>query len=142
MNRRTRIIALSALLLAAGLSHASVTTAAQSKPDDRVVVMYFHRTQRCPTCQKMGSYAEEAVQQGFAQQVADGRVEFHFIDFQKEANQALKKGYGVTGPSLIVAQVREGKVAEHKNLRDIWAKAGDKAAFLDYVREQVAAYLK
>jgi len=57
---------------------------AADAPKDRVVVMYFHRTQRCPTCQKMGSYTEEAVQGGFAGDVQAGKVAFHFINFQDE----------------------------------------------------------
>ena len=46
------------------------------RPADRVVVMYFHRTQRCPTCLTMGSYSEEAIKKGLAKQVKDGSVEF------------------------------------------------------------------
>ena len=45
---------------------------AADAPADRVVAMYFHRTQRCPTCQKMGSFSDEAVKTGFADQIKDG----------------------------------------------------------------------
>jgi len=57
-------------------------------PADRVVVMYFHRTQRCPTCRKMGGYSEEAVKTGFAKLMKQGKVEFHFINFQDEKNES------------------------------------------------------
>ena len=76
-------------LLASMLPQAVV---AADAPADRVVVMYFHRTQRCPTCLKMGSYSEEAVKSGFAKQIKDGKVEFHYIDFQDEKNAALHEG--------------------------------------------------
>ena len=63
-------IALSQTVLAADAS-AKATT-----PADRVVVMYFHRTQRCPTCLRMGSYSEEAVVKWVCQgdQARHGRV--------------------------------------------------------------------
>jgi len=109
---------------------------------DRTVVMYFHRTQRCPTCLKMGSYSEESVKSGFAQQIKDGKVEFHYIDFQDEKNSALTKGYKVGGPTLIVAKVSGNKVAEYKNLTEIWTKVRDKAAFIDYVQTNVKDYQK
>ena len=32
-------------------------------PADRVLVLYFHRTQRCPTCLKMGSYSGGSCQE-------------------------------------------------------------------------------
>jgi hypothetical protein len=120
--------------------------AADSKPAvapaDRVVVMYFHRTVRCPTCKRMGSYTEEAVLKGFPQQIKDGTVEFHFIDFQDEKNAALTDGYKVGGPTLIVAQVIGNKVKQYKNLAEMWEKNTDKDEFLKYVRENVVAYQK
>jgi hypothetical protein len=111
-------------------------------PADRVVVMYFHRTKRCPTCLRMGSYTEEAVTKGFASQIKDGTVEFHYVDFQDEKNATLTNGYKVAGPTLIVAQVIGNKVKEYKNLKDIWAKNNDKDAFLKYVRDSITAYQK
>ena len=60
-------------LLASMLSQA---VAAADAPTDRVVVMYFHRTQRCPTCLKMGSYSEEAVRAGHG-----GGDYFEVVDF-------------------------------------------------------------
>ena len=115
---------------------------ASTTPADRVVVMYFHRTQRCPTCLRMGSYSEEAVVKGFAKEIKCGTVEFHYIDFQDEKNAALTKGYKVGGPTLVVAQVVGNKVKEYKNLTEIWTKNRDKDVFLKYVRDNVAAYQK
>lgn len=109
---------------------------------DRVVVMYFHRTKRCPTCLKMGSYSEEAVTKGFAGQMKEGTVEFYYIDFQDKKNAALAKAYRVSGPSLMVVKVVGNKVARLNNLKDIWAKVVDKKAFLKYVRDNVDAYCK
>ena len=73
--------------------------------------MYFHRTQRCPTCLKMGSYSEEAVKTGFADEIKKGQVAFHFIDFQDEKNARYTKGYEISGPALIVAKISDNKVA-------------------------------
>ena len=111
-------------------------------PADRVVVMYFHRTQRCPTCLRMGSYSEEAVVKGFAKQIKAGTVEFHYVDFQDERNAALTNGYKVGGPTLIVVHIVGKKAAEYKNLTEIWSKNRDKDVFLKYVRDNVTAYQK
>ena len=115
---------------------------ATDAPSDRVIVMYFHRTQRCPTCLRMGSYSEEAVVKGFAQQIKDGTIQFHYVDFQNDKNAALTKGYGISGPALIVARVADNKVVEFSDLEDIWTKNRDKKLFLKYVRGNVTAYQK
>jgi hypothetical protein len=113
-----------------------------SAPADRVVVMYFHRTQRCPTCLRMGAYSEGSVKERFTDAVKEGKVEFHYVDFQDKKNEALTKGYKVGGPTLIVAKVTDNKVKEFKNLTEIWSKNGDKEEFFKYVQENVTAYTK
>jgi thiol-disulfide isomerase/thioredoxin len=133
--------ALSVLFLGCLASLLPLWAAAADAPPNRVVVMYFHRTHRCPTCLRMGAYSEEAVKSGFAEQLKNGTVEFHYVDFQDRKNAALTNAYGVSGPTLIVAKVAQNKVKEVKNLKDIWAKNGDKTAFFEYVQENVSLYL-
>lgn len=125
--------------------HAICDSAARAAdpPADRVLALYFHRTQRCPTCLKMGSYSEEAVTKGFETQIKEGTVEFRYVDFQDEKNAKLTKAYKIKGPALIIVKVAENKVKEYKDLKDIWTKVrGEKPEFLQYVRENVEAYTK
>ena len=139
--RRLVIVVFSVACVA--VASAATALAAEQpakRPADRVVAMYFHRTQRCPTCLKMGSYSEEAIGKGLAKQVKQGSVEFHFVDFEDKKNAALTKGYKISGPALIVAKVEANKVKEFKDLKDIWTKVQEKPKFLTYVRENVEAY--
>ncbi len=112
---------------------------AKTPPEDRVVAIYFHRTQRCPTCQKMGSYTEAAIKTGFATQLLDRSVEFHYVDFQNEKNAAYTKAYKITGPALIVARIKDNRVAEYKDLKEIWSNVGDQKAFMKYVQHEIEA---
>ena len=134
--------AIAALAIASVALTLASTTSAADRPADRVVVMYFHRTQRCPTCLKMGTYSEEAVKKGFAKQLKEGSVELHYVDFQNKKNTALTKGYKISGPALVVAKVTKNKVEEFKDLKDIWTKVREKPEFLKYIRENVEAYLE
>ena len=111
-------------------------------PKDRVLVMYFHRTERCPTCKKMGSYSQEAVKSGFQEPLKKGAVAFYFIDFEAKKNEKIAKGYGVEGPALSVAKISNDEVAKFKDLEDIWTKVADKPAFLKYVQDEVTALRK
>jgi thiol-disulfide isomerase/thioredoxin len=119
---------------------ATSTSYAADTPKDRVIAMYFHRTERCPTCQKMGAYSEEAVKQAFAEQLKDGTVEFRNVDFQDSTNARLAKGYKIQGPTLIVAKIENNRVAAYKDLDGIWERVGDKPKFLEYVQENITAY--
>ena len=130
-------------MLACLLSVISIRCADGAEPpEDRVVAMYFHRTQRCPTCKKMGSYAQDTIKTRFADQVKAKTVEFHFIDYESKKNSKLTKAYKVTGPALIVARVRNNKVVEFKDMEEIWSKVGDKESFCEYVEAGVTKYQK
>ena len=140
----TRTILLTAIALAASLTPLS-NTEAQTTADvqpDRVIAMYFHRTERCPTCKMMGSYSEEAVKKGFPEQIKNGSVEFKYIDYEKKENAALANAYKVRGPALIVAKIEENKVKEYKDLKEIWSKVREKPKFVAYVQQNVKPYTK
>ena len=125
------------------MSTVSASLAAdRERPADRVVVMYFHRTERCPTCKKMGAYSEEAMKEKFASELKEGTVEFHFVDFQIKKNAKLVKGYKIEDPALIVSQIVANKVKQYKNLEEIWTKVQKKPEFLEYVQKNVTAYQK
>lgn len=149
MKRVLAIVAVVAMgaIFAMALPHAVWAEDARAEPEvkkpaDRVVVMYFHRTQRCPTCLRMGSYSEEAAVKGFAKEIKDGAVEFHYVDFQDPKNAELTKGYKITGPALVVVKVVGDKAVAVKNLTEIWTKNREKDVFLKYVRDNVRALEK
>ena len=137
-----RVAVVAALAAAPLVAMFASTVHAADAPADRVVAMYFHRTQRCPTCLKMGSYAEEAVKKGFAKQVKEKSVQFYYIDFQDKKNAGLTKGYKISGPALIVAKIKGKKLKEFKDLEDIWDKVADKPDFLKYVQDNLVALRK
>jgi len=141
MNRvLSRLFIFTALVFMASSLYPCV--AAEDVPKDRVVVMYFHRTERCPTCLRMGSYAEEAVKKGFAEEIKAQKVSFHLIDFEDEKNGKFTQGYKIQGPTLIVAQVSGAKVMRYKRLDEMWTRVRDKQDFLNYVQREVKEYLK
>lgn len=120
---------------------AAATANALDPPADRVTAMYFHRTERCPTCKMMGSYTEEAMKSAFASQLKQGTVQLRFIDFQQPENEKLAKAYQVSGPSLIVAKVEDNRVSKYADLKEIWVKVREKELFVKYVQENVKAYI-
>ena len=114
--------------------------AAADPPTDYVMAIYFHRTERCPTCKKMGSFADEAIKKEFADQVKAGTVKFKFVDFQK--NPRVAKAYKVEGPALIVAKVEGKKAKKYRDLDGIWIKVNEKSEFMKYVCTNIKAYMK
>lgn len=135
------LLTLLAVFLTGMTTFAAHAAHAAETPSERVTVMYFHRTERCPTCRKMGSYSEEAVKAAFAKQISSGNVAFHYVDFQKPENATLAKGYKIAGPALVVTKIKDNKVERWKPLPKIWELVSKKDDFYKYVQKNVREHL-
>jgi hypothetical protein len=131
-----------AVMLSGGGAGALAADSPQAAPARRVIACYFHRTQRCPTCLKIGSYVEEAVKTGFEKEIAEGRVVLTMVDFQDPKNQKLTDAYKITGPALVVIHADGNKAAAWKPAPKVWSLVGKKAEFLKYVQDEVRGYLE
>jgi hypothetical protein len=114
---------------------------AVAAPSHQVFACYFHRTVRCPTCKKISAYIDESVQAGFAAQVKDGSVKMIMVDFQDAKNQKLTQAYKITGPTLVIMDVRNGDVVSWKPAPKVWSLVAKKNDFYKYVQEEIRTYL-
>ena len=112
-----------------------------TRPAHQVIACYFHRTVRCPTCLKISAYVEEAVQGGFEAQLKDGSVRMVMVDFQDAKNQKYAEAYKITGPTLVIMDVRDGKIVAWKPAPKVWSLVGEKENFVNYVQAEVRSYL-
>ena len=116
--------------------------APQQRPKHSVAVMYFHRTQRCPTCKRISQYVEEAVKTGFAREMKQHVVQLYLIDYQDEKNAKYTKSYKITRPTLVLANVEDGRVTAWKPMPKVWSLVGKKGEFFKYVQDGVRGYLE
>lgn len=131
-----------ALVLAGEVSPARSADGAAAAPSHQVIACYFHRTVRCPTCRTISAYIEESVKAGFAAQLQDGSVKLTMIDFQDPKNQKFTQAYRITGPTLVIMDVKDGKVAAWKPAPKVWSLVGQKDQFIRYVQGEVQSYLE
>jgi endogenous inhibitor of DNA gyrase (YacG/DUF329 family) len=129
-------------LLAAPLPNARAAEKSVDRPAHQVIACYFHRTERCPTCQKISAYIEESVYAGFASELKDKTVRMAMVDFQDAKNKKYAEAYGIDGPTLVVMNVRNGKVVDWKAAPKVWSLVGEKEKFVDYVQSEVRSYLE
>jgi len=124
-------------MLANHQSNSDAASNNSSGPADRVEVVYFHRTQRCPTC----IYAEEGtlytLETYFADELDSGRVTFQSINVQDEANADIVEKYNnASYLTLCINTVRDG--TDHiEVVIDIWLVIGDDEAFVEIVKSEV-----
>lgn len=67
---------------------------------DRVEVLSFHGRRRCPTCVAIERLTREVVDESFAREVADRRLELRVVEIDREP--ALAERYRVAWSSLLL----------------------------------------
>lgn len=107
-----------------------------------VTVYYFHGSFRCPTCNKMEKYAAEVIQNDFKDALASGKLEFRAVNVESKGNEHYVNDYRLYTKTLILSLVKDGKEVRSKNLDRIWQLVRNKKQYEDYVRDEVAAFLK
>ena len=110
-------------------------------PSHQVFACYFHRTSRCPTCERVSDYIEAAIGTGFKADVEAGSVKIVMVDFQDPKNEKFTKAYKVISPTLVLLDVHDGKVTAWKEAPKVWSLVARKAEFFSYVQGEVRGYL-
>ena len=113
------------------------SSAQKAVPAHRVVVTYFHGDVRCPTCKKLEALSREAMEQGFAKEIAAGTVVFQVINTDRAENKHFVDDYKLVTKSLVVADERDGKPGRWLNLEKIWDLVGNHDSYMTYVRGAV-----
>lgn len=132
---------LACLLLVVAVALPTATAFAAESPARQVILCYFHRTVRCPTCKMAGAAVEEAARIGFPNQLKDGSVAVVDVDFQDPKNQQYVQAYRVSGPLLVVLDVRDGKVVAWKPAPKVWSLLRKRPELLKYIQTEVQSYL-
>jgi hypothetical protein len=104
-------------------------------------VVYFHRTQRCYSCQYAGDTTKYATETYFAQELANGKMVFKTLNLQDQANAEIVKKYGAYTSSLFINQIKGG--TDHIDaVTDIWLLIGKDEAFVNLVKSKIESALE
>ncbi|QDU89267.1 hypothetical protein Pla175_26550 [Pirellulimonas nuda] len=113
---------------------SEAASAAEQLPDDALVVYYFHSDTRCPTCQTIESYAHDAVQAAFAEEIAENKVVWKVVNYERPENRRFAADYEIVSPTVVLVRTANGEVADWRNLMRVWELVGDRDAFTQYIQ--------
>ena len=110
--------------------------------NSKVIAYYFHGTFRCSTCRTIEEYSHEAIQTYFAKELGNGGLEFRPVNVDEPENKHFIQDYQLVTRSLVLSLVSDGKEKKWKNLPEVWKLVRDKERFFQYVKDEVAIFLK
>ena len=142
MKKLFLVLLAAAALSSSGIISSPLVQAGENVQGAHVVAYYFHGTFRCPTCQKLEQYSQEAIQTNFSEALASGKLAFSVVNVEINGNEHYMTDYQLYTKSLVLSLRKNGKEVAFKNLDKIWEYVGNKQRFQDYVRNEVSAFLK
>ena len=117
------------------------TDAVLDAVEDGVVAMYFHGNARCATCRKIESYADEAIAQGFVDELQSGRLTWRVVNIDESANRHFIEDFQLVTRSVVLVEYRNGKVLRWENLDKVWQLVRSKDKFVSYVEGETREFL-
>jgi hypothetical protein len=113
---------------------------AAPRASHKVVAYYFHTNARCSTCKKIEAYSREAIEQGFANELEDGRLDWRIVNYEHPEHRHFIQDYKLVTKSLVLVELVDGKQKRWTNLKRVWMLTGRKDEFINYVRREVRAF--
>jgi hypothetical protein len=148
MKPRSRVhVLLVALILAASATPVAAdetpsTTAPEAlTPANGVVAYYFHGNLRCATCRKLEAYSEEAITQGFPDDLAAGRLTWRVVNTDEAEHKHFVEDFQLVTKSLVLVAYQDGEVVRSENLSKVWQLVRNRETFLEYVRDATREFL-
>lgn len=135
----TATLTCAALAGCAGSADLRGTPTGRARADNRVRVYYMHKSFRCLSCLWIEDNTRKALEEGFASEIAAGRIEFRSEDYWSKTD--LARRFGVDNVSVVLVQVVDGNERSHENLNRVWELKGQSARFRAYIVEAVRAAL-
>jgi len=111
-------------------------------PNEKVITYYFYGGVRCSSCILIEKYTGDAIKKWFSDEISAGLVEYKPVDLEKSGNEHFVKDFRLFSKAVVVVDTRDGKTVQWKNLDRVWTLLHDSDVFGQYIRDEVAVYLK
>ena len=98
---------------------------------DKVELLYFHRTQRCVSCNDAEQYTRDTLNKYYPDELQSGRLSIQSIDYQQD--KAMAEKYNVKVQGLKIVTTRGGQT-NVKDVPEIWTYVKDRDAFMSFLK--------
>jgi len=107
---------------------------------DTLEVYYFHRTQRCYSCNTVSQYAKETIEQKFSEEIANNIIDFREINVDLPENKEVAIKFQASGSSLFINDIKNGQdnISQDAN---VWRLLNNKSQFKNYLENKINSLL-
>ncbi len=90
----------------------------------------------------MEKFSKEAIETNFKDALGAGKLRFKAVNVEERGNEHFINDYKLYTKSLVLSLTKDGREVRSKNLEKIWELSRNKQRFIDYVTNEVNAFMK
>ena len=109
--------------------------------DNVVIVYYFHGDTRCKTCRTIEAYTKEAIEKGFSEELASGRLLWRIVNVEESDNEHFIDDYELSTRTVVLSNIDKEQEMRWTKLERVWQLVKNKEEFVDYIVENTNKYL-
>lgn len=112
------------------------------KQGEELIVYYFHRKDRCPSCITIEKLTGKALKDNFQPQLSSGLIKWVVLNVDEPENKHFNDDYKLYANAVVLSKQSENKELAWKNLEDVWDYMNNEEKFSGYIRQQVNQMLE
>lgn len=124
-----------------GRDSASENGQATGSASPELIVYYMDMGKDCSTCLNLETYTHDALEEGFAPELASGAIQWRTVDLDLPENEHYIQEYGLYTKSVVLVRMESGKPGRFDSLSRIWELVYDRDAYVAYIQAAVRAFL-
>lgn len=105
-----------------------------------LLILQFHRTQRCKFCTNMENLTQETLNAHFLEDLRNKNIVFRTIDMELSKYKSLVKKYGIFTSTLVLVDVASGRESRRKIVSEAWYLTNKRIKFMDMLRSEILEF--
>ncbi len=102
-----------------------------------LLILQFHRTQRCKFCTNMENHTRETLNTYFLEDIRDKKIVFRTVDMEQPKYKSLIKKYNIFTSSIVLIDVFENKELRWELVPEAWRQTNKKQKFIEMLRLKI-----
>jgi len=107
---------------------------------DKIEIYYFHRTQRCYSCNALSQYVKETIEQRFSEEIKSGKIEYREVNVDLPENKNVALKFQASGSSLFINTIKNGQDNINQDT-NAWRLLSNKSRFQTYLENKINSLL-
>jgi len=107
---------------------------------DALVVYYFRANVRCAACRTLEACSREVVTNRFAEEAAEGRIQWLGIDYQSPGKEHFVSDYQLLTGGVVLVQFRNGCPQRFAALTEAWNMTGNRALLAKHLEDRIRTF--